>query len=248
MAQQQAKIAYIDLETAPLLGYTWGKYDQNVIDFKKNWYILCFAVKWAHEKKTRVYTLADFLLYKKDKEDDKMLVKELWKIFEEANIIVAHNAKGFDIKRSKARFIVHGLPPPSPYQVIDTLLTARRNFGFTSNKLDDLGKELGVGRKVAHPGFSLWLGCMAGNKKSWKLMSKYVKQDVDLLYKVEQKLKAWDTSYPNLNLYSDKNNCPTCQSKRFIRKGWRYTATTKKQHYSCKDCGKSFSGAMLLIR
>jgi hypothetical protein len=34
------------LETAPNLGYVWGKWEQNVIDFKKSWYVLSFAVLW----------------------------------------------------------------------------------------------------------------------------------------------------------------------------------------------------------
>ena len=70
-----SKIAFVDIETAPSLGWVWSKWETNVIDFKKDWYLLSFAVKWVGEKKVKTYGLIDYPGYKKDVENDEQLVK-----------------------------------------------------------------------------------------------------------------------------------------------------------------------------
>ena len=230
------RIALIDLETAPNLSWTWGKWEQDVIDFDRNWYILCFAVKWFGEKGVKTYALPDFPLYKKDRENDKELVKKLWEVFNEADIIVAHNGDKFDIKKSNSRFIVHELKPPSPYKTVDTLRIARQKFAFNSNKLDDLGRELNLGRKIPHTGFHLWRGCMEGKQSAWRVMKKYNSHDVVLLEQVYITLRAWANTHPNLNLLSNKNTCPVCAG-RVEKRGFSITKTKVNQRFHCTKCG-----------
>jgi uncharacterized protein YprB with RNaseH-like and TPR domain len=154
----QSKIAFIDIETAPSLGWVWGKWEQNVIDFKRDWYMLSYAVKWVGSKKVETRGLIDYPSYKKDMENDKQLVEDLWNVFNEADILIGHNGDAFDIRKANSRFLTHGLMPPAPYKTVDTLKIARRAFKFDSNKLDDLGRYLGLGRKLPHTGFNLWRG------------------------------------------------------------------------------------------
>src|ERR1700733_5194536 len=188
---ETAKIAFVDIETAPSLGYVWAKWETNVIDFKKDWYMLSYAVKWAHENRVIVRGLCDYPGYKSNVEDDSKLVTDLWKVFDEADILIAHNGDSFDILKANTRFILHKLPPPSPYKTIDTLKVARAAFKFDSNKLDDLGHYFGIGRKLPHTGFHLWMGCMKGDPASWKLMKRYNGHDVELLEKLYYLVRAW---------------------------------------------------------
>lgn len=243
-----AKILFLDIETAPNLGYVWGMWEQNVIDFKKNWYMLSFAYKWQGEKKVTTHVLSDFLGYNRDKENDKELVRKLWSLLDQADIVIAHNGDRFDLRKSNARFITHGFKPPSPYKSIDTLKIARKHFAFDSNKLDDLGKYLGVGRKIPHTGKHLWFGCMAGDKKSWAIMRKYNAHDVELLERVYLKLRAWATGHPKLNHYTRTSSCPTCQSKQLRPRGFMYTATGKRARMSCDSCGAWSTTGPLLKR
>jgi hypothetical protein len=229
-----ARIAFIDIETAPNLGYVWGMWEQDVIDIKENWYILSFAVKWG-DGKTRTHALPDYPLYGSDRENDAELVKELHSVFEQADIIVAHNGDRFDIKKANARFIFHGLMPPTSCNTIDTLKIA-------SNRLNDLGKYLGVGTKLPNTGKHLWLGCMGGDHTAWATMRRYNAQDVELLWRVYRKLRPWASTHPNLNLYSGKKNCPTCQSGSVIRNGQRYLKTVVRQQYRCMSCGHQWHG------
>jgi DNA polymerase elongation subunit (family B) len=237
-----AKIALLDIETAPNLGWVWGKWEQNVIDFKEYWYMLSFSTKWLGEKETKTYKLPDFRGYASHKEDDSKLVTKLWGVLDEADIIIAHNGDKFDIKKSNARFISHGLQPPSPYKTIDTLKIARRNFAFTSNKLDDLGHYLGVGRKLPHTGARLWLDCMRGVPEAWTKMAKYNAQDVNLLERVYLKLRPWTSTHPDLSSYSKKNECPTCGGTNLQHRGHNVTKTGRRDRFQCMDCGSWSSG------
>lgn len=230
---KQKKTLLFDIESAPLLSYTWGIWEQNVVEVKRDWYILSVAWKWLGESKVHVMSLPQFKNWNKDKEDDSALIKELWKLFDEADVIVAHNGNSFDIKKSNARFIINELKPPSPYKTIDTKLVAKRYFKFDSNKLNELGKYLKLGKKLETGGFELWKGCMNGDKKAWKKMCAYNKQDVVLLEKVYNKLLPWITNHP-----SDTGvGCPNCGSHDLIKSKLRMTRTGLKQQWQCKDCG-----------
>lgn len=227
------KILLFDIETAPNLGYIWGKYEQNVIRYTKEGYMLCFAYKWLGEKTTKAYSLQDFPLYKKDKGNDKELVKKLWELFDEADIVVAHNGDHFDIRKANGYFIKAGLKPPSPYRTVDTKKQARRAFMFNSNKLDDIGDYLGIGRKMDTGGFELWEGCMAGDKDCWAKMVKYNKQDVILLENVYNRLLPW-MKHPDIGFTGE---CPNCSSCNLQRRGFAMTRKTSKQRFQCQDCG-----------
>ena len=240
---KEPKILIFDIESAPNLGFTWRKWEQNVIAFEREWYMLCFAYKWYGETKIRVTSLPDFKAYKKDKEDDSGLVKELWKLFDEADIIVAHNGDAFDIKMANAKFVQHGLKAPSFYKTVETKKVARKYFRFNSNSLDDIAQRLGLGKKLEHTGFDLWLGCMNGVKSSWRLMCRYNKQDVELLDKVYTVLRPWMDNHPNSNLYTGStHNCPVCGSKNTQRRGFSMTRVGKFQRHQCMDCSAWSTG------
>lgn len=230
------KILLFDIETAPSLGWVWEKYETNVISFEQEWYMLCFAAKWL-DGRMITKALPDFKGYKPGTEDDRDLVKALWKLFDEADILIAHNGDQFDIRKTNARFAYHKLPPPSPYKTIDTLKAARKYFNFTSNKLDDLGKHLGYGRKLVTTGFNLWQGCMHGDPKAWKRMVEYNKRDVVLLEQIYLHLRPWIKNHANTATYSEDLVCPKCSSPNLERRGFAISITSKYQRFRCRDCG-----------
>ena len=236
-----SRIVFVDLETAPSLGYVWGKWEQNVIEFKADWYILSFSYKVFGEKKIYTRGLIDYSSFAKDKENDEALVNDLWKVFDEADIIIGHNVDKFDIRKTNSRFLSHKLPPPRPYKTVDTLKIAKRIFKFDSNKLDELGRYLGLGRKLAHTGFHLWLGCMQGDVKSWNLMKRYNAQDIVLLEKVYLLMRPWSVTHPNVN--QGQVACPKCGSTNTQKRGFSYTLLRQKQRYQCLGCRGWWEGS-----
>lgn len=221
------KILFYDLENTPLLAYTWGTYKTNVLSILDSQRLLSFAYKFddgpTHVLSRRLYT-------------ERQLVKKLWKLFDEADVVCAQNGDAFDQKVANHLFIKYGLKPPSPYKTIDTLKIAKKYFKFPSNKLDYLAEFL-LGERKIETNFSLWVRCMKGEEAALKEMEKYNVHDVDILYRVYHQLKGWHTGHPNHNLYSDNTHtCPVCGGKT-QRRGFMYTRTGKYQRYQCVECG-----------
>ena len=230
---------FFDIETAPNLSNVWGHYEQNVLRHVREWHLLCFSYRWAHEKTTKVIALPDYPdLYTKDPESDYGVATALHELLDEADIVIGHNVDKFDVRKSNARFVYWGFGPNSPYRTVDTLKVARKCFMFNSNKLGDLGEFLDLGTKEQTGGFKLWVGCMEGDEKSWRKMKKYAKRDVDLLVKVYEELLPWMKTHPNLNVYSGGDSCTNCASSSLTKRGFCYTNTMTYQRYQCKDCGK----------
>ena len=222
----------------PNLTRTWGKWQQDTIWNERDWYLWSVAYKWLDEKKIYFYDLPSFKLYKKDKYSDEELTKKLWELFDEADVVVAHNGNAFDVKKANALFLRHHLLPPTPYKQVDTKLVAKRYFKFDSNKLDDLGNFLKIGRKLPNSGKDLWRGCEQGDKKSWNEMRKYNIQDVALLEKIYLRLLPYMTNHPNINLYANSvYNCPNCGSNQTQKRGYRRTRVSIFQQYQCQSCG-----------
>lgn len=229
------KILLLDIETAPLEVFTWGLWDQQVwIDqIKHDWFMLCWSAKWLFD--TKVYwesiTSSEAL-----KRDDKRISKSLWKMVDEADIIIAHNWDAFDIKKMNVRFIKNWLWVPSPYITIDTLKTARKTFKMTSNKLNYLCKFLWLNVKKETGWFNLWKESIEWNKKSLSLMLEYCKNDVVILEELYMKLRPYMKNHPNLNLYSEWEVCKNCWSLEL--KWWKTYSTTNSKYKSaqCKDC------------
>jgi hypothetical protein len=94
-----------------------------------------------------------------------------------------------------------------------------------------------VGKKVRHHGHELWVECMRGDDKAWKLMEKYNKKDVTLLEDVYNKLLPWIKDHPNRSLFTDGEVCSNCGSEKLQKRGHAYTQVYKYQRYQCLSCG-----------
>ena len=233
------KILLFDIETAPSTSYIWGLWQEvKSTDFIiSDWYVMCWSAKWLGEKDMMSSSLPEFQEYKTDREYDKGILVKLHKLLDEADIVIAHNGKKFDCKKINTRFIRHGLRPPSPFRVVDTLTIAKKEFAFTSNRLDSLGQFLDVGRKVKTGGFELWKKCMAGDKKAWDRMVRYCRGDVRLLERVYKKMLPYSTNHPKLDVFTSGVKCMNCQSKNVHYRGYAATNSHKYRRFQCQKCG-----------
>lgn len=177
------RILLWDIETTPNIGYCWGRWEQNIIEFVEESRLLSIAWKWEGEKKVNCLTTANM--------SEKSLCQEFSKVLDQAHVSIAHNGNAFDVKKFNARLIYNRLKRSGPLMTIDTKSEAKKYFMFNSNSLNDLGKFLKVGRKYKHSGFELWLKCMKGNKKAYGEMAKYNKKDVELLERVYKRMKPF---------------------------------------------------------
>ena len=236
-----AKVLIFDIETAPMLGYVWGLWENNVglNQVFKDWHVLSWSAKWLGDAPSKVMYSDQRNV--KNIEDDSKLLSGIWKLLDEADVVITQNGDSFDVKKLNARFILNGFRPPSSYRRIDTKKLAQKHFNFTSNKLEYMTDKLCVQyKKLKHTGFQgfdLWKECLAGNIKAWKEMEKYNKYDVLSLEELFTKLIPWDNTV-DFNLYhNDEENECKCGSTDFSKNGFYYTASGKFQKYKCKDCG-----------
>lgn len=234
------RVLLYDIETAPALGYTWGKYDQNVLHFVHDWYLLCFAYKWQGTDKIHTISLSDAPGFKPGFRNDKWVATALHSLFDEADWTIAHNGDRFDDRKANQKFLVHGLGPCSPYKTIDTKKVSARYFAHLSNSLKELGQFHELPAKMDTGGFSLWLEFMAGVPKAIKHMLEYNVQDVLLLERVYDLMLPWIDNHPNLALYAGAGNyervCPKCGHDALIKDGVKYTGVSAFQAWKCKRC------------
>jgi DNA polymerase elongation subunit (family B) len=232
-----ARILIYDLEVSPTLGWVYGQWQTNVLRVEKYPAIMSISWRWYGEKTTQHASLAN-IPRKRGTSSNEALVKLIHGLFDEADILIAHNANRFDNKVATGAFVKYSLAPPSPYKTVDTLQVARSTAKFGSNSLDNLGKELGLGRKSTITHASLWYDCLQGDAKAWKLMEEYNNQDVDLLYAIYEKLLPYIKNHPNLGDLSEANGvCPKCESRDLQRRGFNQRRAGKVQRYQCNNCG-----------
>lgn len=238
----QPAVLFYDIETAPALAWMWGAYQQNIIAIEQDWYMLSFAYKWQGGDKVRFVGLNEAPEFRPDSANDEWLVRHLHQAFDAADLIVAHNGDKFDKRKANARFLYHGMAPPSPYQTVDTAKVARRYFANYKNNLDDLGRLLELGKKLPNEGFHLWRSCMAGDQDAWDRMRAYNLQDVALLERLYDRLLPWlgtpgTAGGLNRNHFADEAVCPKCGSYELTKRGTHRTAASEFQTYQCKTCG-----------
>ena len=236
------KILLVDIETAPMLGYIWGLWDNNVAlnQLHTDWYVLSWAAKWLGAPDEE-------LMYQDQRNspdimDDSILLNGIWHLLNESDIVIGQNSKRFDTKKLNARFILNGYSPPAKYRQIDTLETAKRRFAFSSNKLEYLTEKLCTkNKKLKHkkyPGFELWRACMQRDLEAFDEMKDYNKVDVLALEELYLIFRPWMDNHPNLNVYIEGPElvCHKCGSDSLHKRGFAYTNLGKYQKWRC-ICG-----------
>lgn len=235
--RSNAKILLFDLETAPLRAFMWSKWQNGVNDdaIISDWFVLTWSAKWLFNDKvyqakvTKNECLA---------QDDNRIIKSLWQMLDKADIVIAHNLKKFDRKKANTRFLKHGLGLPSPYLMIDTLLSARRQFAITSNRLDYIAHNfLGLEGKMETPK-GMWWRAMDGDAKSIKKMADYCDQDVRVLEDVYLFLRPYIQPHPNIGLFNehDADGCTHCGGESLEMISDYHTQINSYTAYRCNDC------------
>lgn len=223
------RIFVYDIETAPIMAHVWKLWDNNVglNQIESDWFIMSFCGKWLGEDEIFYFDQRDAL----NQEDDSYLLSKLWGFLNEADIVIGQNVKRFDTKKVNARFILNGFPKPSTYRQIDTMVIAKEQFGFTSNKLEYMSKKLCPEHvkdgHVEFPGHTLWVECLKGNRTAWEAMESYNRDDVlatEALYNV---LSSWDSKLPNFDVYVDE----LLDMAEWVPDGFVYTNLAKYKRY-----------------
>lgn len=235
--KRMPKILVFDIETSPMEFYGWHLFKQVVTpeQVKKTWSILTWSAKWLFDDKVIHQRVSGNEAYHRK---DASIIGGLWKLFDEADILVGHNIFKFDVRRANLRFLVNGLNPPNPYRCIDTMKHAQRVFNAPSYKLDFLNQTLGIQCKD-HAPYAWWKRAAEGDDEAIKLMENYNITDVNVTEELYLRLRPWMKGHPNVALYinTDKTLCSNCGNEKLTWGGFYYTPAGKYKSFRCDKCG-----------
>lgn len=237
------KLLAWDIERVPHLGYHWGLFDQNIglSQLVLPGETVSFAARWWGDPKSKTVFRSTF------HDGKEGMLEAAWELMDEADALLSWNGAGFDTKHMQTEFILNGMGRPAPSKEVDLLRIARKHFKFASNKLEFVSQALGVGEKVKHEGFALWLKVMANDPAGWAKFRRYNKQDTDLLIDLLERMLPWVDSLPNANLFGGQG-CNFCGSSNLQSRGTRVTGLTEYHRYYCNDCGGWTPGRKMIRR
>lgn len=240
-AQSGPRILIVDIETKYMLLEGWGLFNQNfsVDQIGEDWTIISYSAKWFDSDEVMYSDVTE------KTEDD--ILKELHNLLNEADFIIAHNGRRFDLKKIKSRMIARGFKPFSPVRVIDTLEIAKQEFAFTSNKLLYLTRLLCKRtQKSDHGQFAghlLWKEFCKGNPLAIQEMREYNIIDVVSLQELYEIMAPWSSKLPNFSVYYDE----VVEEDLWEEDGFVYTNLGKYARYRNKETGQYRRGRTNLL-
>lgn len=227
------RILLADIETAPLVAFVWGLFDQNISHHHivSKGYTLCYAAQW--------YGSEEVIFDSVRKSGRAKMLRGVHELLSEADAVVHYNGRSFDIPTLNAEFFEQGMSPPAPYKQVDLYRVVKSEFRVPSKKMDFMAELAGVERKVENRGMEMWKGCMNDDAASWLEMEEYNRGDIATLRGLYERMRPWIRNHPNHGLYDEPGLpvCTNCGSGHLQRRGFARTTTNKFARYQCRDCG-----------
>lgn len=230
-----SKILVLDIETKPAQAYIWRAYGEQNVGVEQiidPGAIICVGLKWLGERETYLYS--DW------EHGHEEMLKQVWLAMNIADAVITYNGDKFDLPKLQGEFLLAGFGPTPPVTSIDVVKSVRK-FGFFVNRLAFIGPFLGVGAKIKHEGFDLWVKVMEGNVPAQRRMARYCKQDVKLLEKLYLKVRPFITNHPHMATVK-AHQCGACGSDKVQSRGYRRTKSFRIQRLQCQTCGSWHDG------
>jgi hypothetical protein len=240
--KRSARIALIDIETLPGEFYAFDPKVEYLSSDKmiKDVSISCWAAKWLFEPEIMGETVSAAEAYNRD---DRSILNGIWKIMDEADMLIFHNGLNFDMPVLYGRFATYGMKPPTKFTTVDTCKTSKSVFKFSYNGLDQLGQRFGIGKKI-DMSFLDWKNCLTNDRNAsiaLEQMLTYCKNDIaPLLEDVYLAMLPYIPNHPNLGLWSlnEGNCCTHCESTDLNWNEKRYaTPQGLWKSWRCNTCG-----------
>ncbi len=229
------RVAICDIETLPLILMGWQLWDQNfgIEQVVADGCMLSWAGKFLNE--SEIYS--DILTSEEAKaRDTSRITKSIWKFLSKADFIIGHNFSQYDVKYINTEFLRHDLPPLK-FGIVDTLVVAKQNFRFSSNKMKYINDQLKIRNKIDNSGFVLWKACSEGDQESLNIMLEYNIGDIGATEELFYRLRPYIRNF-NVALYNDieAEQCPVCGSTNLVSEGFYMTSAGKWESVRCQNC------------
>lgn len=192
------------------------------------------CVAWRRYGTKRVEFAAEW-----DDGGREAMLRRVWDVYDNANVIVGHNLASFDTKHLKAEWAQLGLKPPRPWKTIDTLTVARREFAFESNQLGSLCERMGVPGKVDKYDVQTAKDALAGVVAAQKRLRRYNVGDIEASEALFLSMVGWMPNMPHVaRPLGDEKVCNQCGSDDLKLRDTKYRAVVLDYAlYTCGNCG-----------
>ena len=195
--RSQPRELYLDIETSPNMAFLWslrvpGGYVNSDM-LVRDWFVISWAASWMDSKEV----FSGVVTSRQAKNwDDSKILKPLWRLIDDADIVIGHNNDRFDLRKLNTRFLLHDYGVPRKYKTIDTLKVARKSFAFESNKLEFLNERLGNLPKHDME-LADWMRiCLDGDLRTLDRMVRYNIGDVKEGKRLYARLRDWVIPFP----------------------------------------------------
>jgi len=234
----ELKITALDIETHPAKVYVYDLFrpfisHKQIIEPSR---ISCFSYQVYGEKK--VHFVSEY----HDGRDG--LMNELWRVLDEADVVMGYNSAGFDYPWIVGELMVEGFSKPSPVKHIDLYQTMKRNNRFLSRKLDYVSERLLGDKKIDVNTMTLAIECASEDPdvaaKAWAKMKRYSIKDTKLLFPLFEAVKSY-VKMPH-PLTEGDDACHSCGSEDLQKRGFHVTRNARYQRFRCNPCGSWFHG------
>ena len=197
----------------------WKFYDENEVHFAAEWEVGGYAGFMAR----------------------------VWDAVDQADALVGHNFRSFDGPHLLTGWAELGMPAPSPYKVIDTLVIARRVMNAESNTLDALAKRLGVDSKTDKYSATVAKAAVDGDKAAQAQITEYNKGDIIASEALFDRLRPYAKGLPHLGMWSDDPlACPSCGTTMQQTGRTVHALVQAYEGYQCPACGAHARGTTKL--
>lgn len=245
-----AKVLTFDIERRPGVYLEWGPRNGGFIGRDKQLIrssTISWAAKWYGQREV-MYADIDAVdctfMQPEDVPGYREMLTGLRDLLDEADVVVGYNSIRFDEAKVRGELARLGIPAPSPFRSVDLMRTTKR-MGWDYSSLAETLAALGLGGKMSHQGFSLWVDFMRGDPVARKTMQRYNKMDVTQTERAYDALRPYIKDHPNLNLWAgfDANGnpvevCCNCghDSLRTVLERDSLTALTAYALVECRKC------------
>ena len=174
-------------------------------------------------------------------------MRAVWEVFNDADLIIGHNADRFDARHLMGGWAEMGLPAPSPYKVIDTLKIARGTFAYESNTLDALNKRLGIDAKTDKYDARIARAAVNGDREAQAVLESYNRGDIVASEALFDRLRPYAKGIPHLGMWTDDElACPSCGHTMTATGKTVHANVQRYEHLTCPNCGAHARGTTTL--
>lgn len=219
-SKSRARVLFWDIETRSLVG------DYGTI----------FVVGWKWQGQKRVYVKSIHDVPGKHPLDDSALlawfVEEIWN---QADIAVGWYSGGHDEPYLRTRMIMDRQLAPKPVQTLDLWGKVWKRFKFSKNSLDNVSRQLGLGKKYYNPRED-FVKVLYGDKAAMRRIKRHCRVDVEITERAYERFAPYILAHPRVTL--DWSKCRVCASSKLMPRGWAFTAAKGRvRRVRCSDCG-----------